>query len=41
MLLLKPILDLQSKLSVIPNKDQFLIEYFQTKEGFSFSDVSF
>ena len=31
---LKPILDIQQKLSIIPNKDQLLIEYFQSKEGY-------
>jgi ATP-dependent Lhr-like helicase len=29
-----PILDLQNKLSVVPNRDTFLIESHQTKEGF-------
>ncbi|MDN3204632.1 ligase-associated DNA damage response DEXH box helicase [Algoriphagus sediminis] len=29
-----PILDLQSKLSIVPDKDQFLIESHQSKEGY-------
>jgi ATP-dependent Lhr-like helicase len=31
---LKPLLDLQIKKSVLPTKDEFLIEYFQSRDGF-------
>lgn len=31
---LTPLLELQSRKSHLPNKDEFLIEYFQSKEGF-------
>ena len=31
---LAPLLDLQNKLSTLPDKDDFLIEYFHTKEGY-------
>jgi len=31
---LKPLLDLQIKKSILPNKDEFLIEYFQSRDGF-------
>lgn len=31
---LSPLLDLQQELSVLPSKKDFLVEYFQSKEGF-------
>ena len=31
---LKPLLDLQSKVSLVPNKNQLLIEQFKTKDGY-------
>lgn len=31
---IRPLMDLQKKLSHLPSKNEFLIEYFQTKDGF-------
>ncbi len=31
---LSPLLELQKKKSMLPSKDEFLVEYFETKEGF-------